>query len=326
MSRVDAVHARLGVVRSRISDARRADGSLALALYTFATAHTVESHNFQSSCARIGLPLTVVGTSVPWRSFQTKIEGYRDLAVAHAADAAAAGVAPPLVFVMDAYDVVCTKELAPGVSAPAALEAAFTALGRDMVVSAERVCLPMNCKPLTRWWAAQPAVQHDGYKYLNSGLVAARADALADAWTWVHDNGHADDQLGLAAWAEQNVGRVWLDAERVLFQNRFSRGDPLAGYAAWFTHCPGALGDSKDIHVELQRRYVGDDGIVAESRQGAYLLLELLGFGSLAVAVVVIVVAAALLARRCPPPSPPTSVATVRTSQTSSPQTQRRRV
>jgi len=267
-------------------------------VYAFATAHCAESHNFLVSCDEASLPAALVGVGSTWSradGFRKRMEFYASVARAHVAHA------PTDVLVMcDAYDVVCTAAHDGG--APAALLAAWRALGAQLVFGAERLCVPTNCRALPdAWWHATGAPRATDYRHVNAGFAMGTAAALLAFYEWALERPFTDDQLAAGAYVAAHAPTtVTVDTGRALVWNHFdgSETPPLrpGGAPPFFKHCPGLMPQTRAVLKAAYAAHAGPRAILGKKEMGQY---NLAAFAAAGAGVVLLLAAAVyVLGRR----------------------------
>jgi hypothetical protein len=104
---------------------------------------------------------------------------------------------------------------------------------------------------------------------VNGGFAMGTAEQVGDAYAWMLDEGHTDDQVGLAAWVSAHPSLVAADENSVIIQNHYwldALSEPdQRGAGAFFVHYVG----SKDWTMLYSygadvARFAGPYGIAVE--------------------------------------------------------------
>jgi hypothetical protein len=94
------------------------------------------------------------------------------------------------------------------------------------------------------------------------------AHAVAEMYNWMLQEGHTDDQIGLADFVSQHPALVAADdTSRIILNEYWGDGRsefPAHGIHAWFVHMPGLKNNPRFFrYADLVRKYAGPYGIAA---------------------------------------------------------------
>jgi hypothetical protein len=231
-------------------------------LITYDNAPTETSHFFFETCARNDWNVKHLGLGEKWEGFINKIKAYAKIC--------SELPAKQIVVISDARDVFCVRP-------PKAFIEAFLEFKGDIVISTELLCegnfeasesdIHIQCFPLNKYYSARdikPGIR----KYINSGLIAGRAGAIADMWTWILENKYTDDQLGVCKYAVTFPARIELDIHASLLHSstfgvnagiqsiHIQKQDSptfaeFMGCGAFFLHIPGNKNKGQSIIYDM---------------------------------------------------------------------------
>lgn len=157
--------------------------------------------NFCTSLQRAKIPYELLGVGEKWGGWRYRMQTYVNTLTTLPQD--------EIVLLSDADDMLCLRGTATE------LEEAFLAFDKPIVVAAELTCNPMyNCVPVVNYWGDTPPPV---FQYVNAGVVVGRANALAEMWQWILDQGYDDDQRGLGAYVNAHPSNVVLDSDCKIF-------------------------------------------------------------------------------------------------------------
>ena len=124
-----------------------------------------------------------------------------------------------LVILTDSRSVLCCRPYTQ-------FNKAFTSYGRDIVVGMEMFCDNLlddsasphqTCTPLTQYWKYNNVQSTPVRKYVNDGLIAGKAKALVQLFTFLLENKCGQLQMGLGKYMNTHPERVGADIEAKLF-------------------------------------------------------------------------------------------------------------
>jgi hypothetical protein len=219
-------------------------------LITYDNAPNENSKFFFETCIRNGWKINHIGNGETWLGFINKINAYKKVCEELPAD--------QIVVLSDSRDVFCTR-------APIGFIDGFNEFKSDIVVSTEIFSDGYIDKPDTaeniKSMPLHAYYKHHNItpgirKYINSGLIAGRANALAFMWSWIIEQKFEDDQLGVHSFANTFPDKVALDKDAVLLHSstfavhagvknmHIQKLDAptfgeLLGCSAFFLHIPG---------------------------------------------------------------------------------------
>jgi len=193
----------------------------------------------------------LIGEGEKWEGFTNKIIGYHNYLKT---------IDPKSVVVLsDARDVFCVRS-------PKAFLEGWATFQKDMVVSMELFCdskmdvsddyVGRQCVPLVKYWSHYNMIR-PSRKFVNSGLIAGRADELCRWLQWTIDNNYENDQFALGIYMNTFPERIAADTEAIvlhtsmfgsnagMYSNIHSQKHDsptlaeLFGRSAFFLHIPG---------------------------------------------------------------------------------------
>lgn len=162
-----------------------------------------------------GFEPIILGEGLKWDGFGTYQRLLRDFFASYQ------GPSSDLIATVDCYDL-----LAAG--AAEELERKFHGFNVPIVVGGEETCA-QNCFRHT-----QP-VNHDTYKWVNSGMIVGSVYALQSLFQWCYENFPDDDQVAIGNYMENFPGRVAIDGKQSLVANVYSL-DEIAWNGARYQH------------------------------------------------------------------------------------------
>jgi hypothetical protein len=220
-------------------------------VFLAATRFGMGAHNCLASLRRYGYAYTVLGWGEAWGGWRHRMALYARAAAKHAE----CGENTLVVF-CDAFDVVAARPWQGLTAAYAALTARHG--GAPLIFGAERLCMGKsiglvhlglsNCGCVDEWWAQTQEPRTQPTVYLNNGLLAGPAQAVAALYEWMlaDARGFSDDQIGSKTFVNEHPRAAALDHTSVLFRNvqHFDALPPLStgseGTGPWFLHFPGS--------------------------------------------------------------------------------------
>lgn len=236
-------------------------------LITYDNAPTKNSKFFFDTCIRNGWKLIHLGEGDEWLGFINKINAYKKICEELPAD--------QIIVLSDARDVFCTR-------ASIGFIEGFNEFKSDIVVSTEIFSDSYINKPDTaehiksiplhayyKYHNITPSLR----KYINSGLIAGRAKALAYMWNWIVEQKFDDDQLGVHCFANTFPDKIALDKDAILLHSStfavnagiknihiqkldaptFSE---LLGCGAFFLHIPGTNLKGQDKLYQMIKEHL----------------------------------------------------------------------
>jgi hypothetical protein len=222
-----------------------------LILVTYENEDTPEFQFLEKTAKKNGWNIMRIGFGEKWLGFTNKINGYREICDKVSDDT--------IIVFSDARDVVCLRP-------PNAFKDAYEYMKSDIIVSAEVVCegklsVPddyegKQCVSLHPYYKYHIIKPHSIRKFVNSGLIAGKANALRHMWQWIIDQKIIDDQLGVGMYMNAFPMNIKLDCDaELLHSSTFGINggvysihqqkhdapsySELFGCGAFFLHIPG---------------------------------------------------------------------------------------
>jgi hypothetical protein len=226
-----------------------------------------KSEFFFDTARRNGWEVQQVGLGEKWEGFFSKVKRYRDVCATYNKDR--------ILVLSDARDVFCVRD-------SKAFTAAFEYFSSPILVSAELFCegrysvednfVGSQSASLTSYFKHHnllPGLR----KFVNSGLIAGRASALHEMWSWIIENNYKDDQLGIAMYMNAFPQKVALDVDAIVLHSstygveggiyhihQQKQDSPtfaeLFGCGAFFLHIPGLRLKGQQFIYDCVRRHL----------------------------------------------------------------------
>lgn len=191
----------------------------------------------------------VISINDTYRNHRDKLIGYKTMLETLHPD--------KIVVLTDSRDVICCRDVHAFIEG-------FNTLQSDFVVSLELFCdsttdtvttISPACVPLVEYWKHKNIVDWPIRKYVNSGLIAGKSDAILKFLCYAVDSPYYDDQQALGAYINMYPERIYGDHEAIiLHSSSFGKSAglenmlvqkhdsptfaELLGRAAFFLHLP----------------------------------------------------------------------------------------
>jgi hypothetical protein len=258
-------------------------------VFTVATSYKLGLHNLVAGLAHHGFGYSTLRFGEAWRGWVFRMETYRDAARAYSN----AHGPKALIALCDAYDLLCVRDVDDG------LVDTFRSFGKPIVFGLEAGCQILgngNCGHIERYWlATQGAQPRRPNRFANGGFLMGEAHAIADAYAWMLEAGHTDDQIGLADFVSEHPHLCAADATSRIILNAYwlegrSGRDDESSRRPWFIHfaglkeTPTAMG-----YAEAVRKHCGPFAIANNDTTNARWVYSL--YIALAVLALVLVAA-----------------------------------
>jgi len=192
-----------------------------------ATHWTPSFENMRRSLHTNGYEYEILGWGQKWSGFLWRVQLYVQFLSTQTPES--------FVIFTDAYDCLATRHSED-------LASTFTAFGRPMIVGAEWYCgSKKNCGAVPQWWKLNKRKKSFRCN-INAGFVAGSAGVLLEAYQWILQSGHTDDQRALAEWIEQfGSDLVALDTGSAIVYNAHILDGMSLNRTSFFQHFPGPM-------------------------------------------------------------------------------------
>jgi len=172
-------------------------------IVSFVNKNTSGFINFKNSFSRFkGWELIVIGRSVRWEGWITRMMAYRDFCKQRPSD--------EILVLLDGYDVLCLRD-------SDGFKETFLRIDKKYVFGCEDVCAEyINCR--------KPKIWQNHYKiynkFINGGCIIGRAKDLFHLYSWCIDNNYThDDQMALSVFMDHHPKDAYLDLDNVFVFN-----------------------------------------------------------------------------------------------------------
>ena len=168
-----------------------------LHVITIATDENNWLQNWRESANKWGYTYTILGKGQEWNGFSLWTKLILEFLQTRSFD--------EIILIVDAYDLLFTGP-------PREVLEKYRKFNTSIVVGGEDMCM-LNCHEHSS------DVNNEKYKWVNSGCVIGRVDALADMFTYVMKISPEDDQVGIAKYLDLKPSAMTIDGNQTIVAN-----------------------------------------------------------------------------------------------------------
>ena len=205
----------------------------------------------------------VVGYGIPWKGFRNRVNTYLSAVTRYKEEAGGDSI----IVILDGYDCLCIKD------SNKVYNSFINRPRKDIPVmfGAEVVCMSNCNKDILKWhthhniYGGEDEIKKtikidndvllsDKSVFLNGGMLIARVGAIEEVYTGMLNLHIEDDQVCASTYTINNLNKVDLDIEEVIFRNkllerRVKLDDENGDTGPGFLHFPGS--DNKNTFNDV---------------------------------------------------------------------------